>query len=336
MMPHRPAPSSSGSRPRSHAPLIRRCLGAALAIAGGIVIFAGGAIAQILPLGQVLSFGDEGAEVELLQRELQRRGLFDGPISGRYLELTQDAVFRLQRQSGLTADGVFGPRTEDALFGRPTGIQTLAPVPDRPVVVGQLDPITSSPLPGEPAIDIEVDDVLAQLPDPSTAACSTVTAPENNLAEIGTFQRGDVDSGIRILQQRLTDLGFSTEGVDGIFGANTERAVILFQQSRNVTANGIVDEETARLLGLAIAGDEQPLINTGPYAVVVPADSEDLETLRLVRREVPRACFARSRMGSYIYAGGFGKRSSAESVSLRLRALDLDSRVDFRRRIRTN
>ncbi|MGF1536557.1 MAG: peptidoglycan-binding protein, partial [Elainellaceae cyanobacterium] len=313
--------------------LVRRCLTVALAAAGGIIVLANSAIAQILPLGQVLSFGDSGPEVEQLQIELQRQGLFDGPISGQYLELTQEAVIRLQQRNGLTADGVFGPLSEDALFGRSPQVTVFAPVPPNPNVITTLPPLTAPPVTGTPSLND--DTLLGQLPDPSTASCSVFISSGGGLADAGTIQRGDAGESVRIVQQQLTDRGFDTQGIDGIFGANTERAVVLFQRSEDIEpANGIVDEETARALGLLISGDEQPLTNTGPYAVVVPAKRDDLETLRIVRREVPRACFASSRLGSYVYAGGFQSRSSAESLSLRLRSLDLDSRVDFRRRVR--
>lgn len=294
---------------------------------------ASSAIAQILPAGGVLSFGDQGAEVQRLQTELQRQGFFNGPVTGQYLELTREAVIRLQQQSGLTPDGVFGPRSEDVLFNRPTGTQVFAPVPADPEIITVLPPVTGN----RPLITDNTDDgLLAQVPDPSTASCSVFVGNSGGgLADAGTIQRGDAGDSVRIVQERLTELGFDTQGVDGIFGANTERAVRLFQQSQDLEpADGVVTEETARLLGLLIVGDEQPLTNLGPYAVVVPANREDLETLRLVRSEVPRACFASSRLGSYVYAGGFQSRSSAENLSLRLRSLDLDSRVDFRRRVR--
>lgn len=48
------------------------------------------------------------------------------------------------------------------------------------------------------------------------------------------------------LQQRLTDLGFDTQGVDGIIGPNSRAAVRNFQQSRGLVPDGYV---SAALLG---------------------------------------------------------------------------------------
>ena len=56
----------------------------------------------------------------------------------------------------------------------------------------------------------------------------------------------------RILQQRLTDLGFNTKGIDGIFGQNTKKAVMNFQKSRKLLVDGIVGRNTwSKLLGLS-------------------------------------------------------------------------------------
>ena len=43
-----------------------------------------------------------------------------------------------------------------------------------------------------------------------------------------------------ILQDGLTTLGYNTGGLDGVFGAQTRNAVINYQRSRGLTADGIV------------------------------------------------------------------------------------------------
>ncbi|MCI8620381.1 MAG: peptidoglycan-binding protein [Oscillospiraceae bacterium] len=43
-----------------------------------------------------------------------------------------------------------------------------------------------------------------------------------------------------IAQDDLNTLGFSTGGLDGIFGANTENAVKRYQSSRGLSADGII------------------------------------------------------------------------------------------------
>ena len=56
------------------------------------------------------------------------------------------------------------------------------------------------------------------------------------------------------LQQTLTDAGFDTRGADGDFGPNTTAAVIAFQQSQGLEADGIAGPETLAALGITFTG----------------------------------------------------------------------------------
>ena len=74
----------------------------------------------------------------------------------------------------------------------------------------------------------------------------------NTLNGCPMLQVGASGKITRILQQRLTDLGFNTKGIDGIFGQNTKQAVINFQKSRKLLVDGIVGRNTwSKLLGLS-------------------------------------------------------------------------------------
>ncbi len=54
--------------------------------------------------------------------------------------------------------------------------------------------------------------------------------------------------GVRAVQQKLANLGFDPKGVDGVFGANTSKAIAAFQRSRGLSATGLMNERT----GLAL------------------------------------------------------------------------------------
>ncbi len=74
----------------------------------------------------------EGEDVAELQRGLKCLNLYGGAISGRFDRLTMAAVQGLQRQKGLSHDGVVGPMTWQALandFPVPV-IEGAQPVPD--------------------------------------------------------------------------------------------------------------------------------------------------------------------------------------------------------------
>lgn len=56
----------------------------------------------------------------------------------------------------------------------------------------------------------------------------------------------------KAVQQKLKELGFYKGSVDGVFGAGTKNAVIAFQKSRGLTADGIVGAKTAKALGITL------------------------------------------------------------------------------------
>lgn len=67
--------------------------------------------------GRILSAGsDGGPDVIEVQRILQGLGYDPGPTDGFYNAQTQEAVRNFQRDYGLTPDGIFGPRSYEALF----------------------------------------------------------------------------------------------------------------------------------------------------------------------------------------------------------------------------
>lgn len=63
-----------------------------------------------------------------------------------------------------------------------------------------------------------------------------------------TLREGTQGDDVRSLQHKLFDRGFSPGTVDGIFGPGTEAAVLAFQKSRGLLADGIVGRETAAAL----------------------------------------------------------------------------------------
>jgi peptidoglycan hydrolase-like protein with peptidoglycan-binding domain len=58
-----------------------------------------------------LRVGSSGLRVEELQNRLKAMGYFDGPVTGYYGSITQDAVMRYQRARGLSATGVADSNT---------------------------------------------------------------------------------------------------------------------------------------------------------------------------------------------------------------------------------
>lgn len=64
------------------------------------------------------------------------------------------------------------------------------------------------------------------------------------------LKQGSSGPEVKKLQQELKDLGFDPNGVDGNFGPGTKAAVIAFQQSKGLQADGMVGSHTLAALQL--------------------------------------------------------------------------------------
>ena len=61
---------------------------------------------------QTLSkIGSRGEEVRQVQKKLKELGLYNGSVDGIYGVNTQKAVRQFQKNCGITADGIAGPKT---------------------------------------------------------------------------------------------------------------------------------------------------------------------------------------------------------------------------------
>lgn len=63
-----------------------------------------------------------------------------------------------------------------------------------------------------------------------------------------TLKKGARGNITKLLQEKLVSLGYHTNGIDGIFGVGTEKAVIYFQKAYGLVADGIVGQNTWRKL----------------------------------------------------------------------------------------
>lgn len=79
---------------------------------------------------------------------------------------------------------------------------------------------------------------------------------------------GSQGDAVRNLQTRLRDAGFDPGGVDGKFGPRTDAAVRQFQQSKNITVDGIAGNETMR----AFAGRSDFTPGTGNVNGTTPTN----------------------------------------------------------------
>ena len=67
---------------------------------------------------------------------------------------------------------------------------------------------------------------------------------------------GSKGNEVTMIQQKLKEQGFYNGAVDGIYGKNTENAVIKYQQSKGLRIDGIAGSETLNSLGITSSGGE--------------------------------------------------------------------------------
>ena len=69
-------------------------------------------------------------------------------------------------------------------------------------------------------------------------------------ASAETYERGSTGATVREIQQRLTDWGYYSGSVDGIYGSRTVEAVEYFQEKNGLAVDGRAGPETLAALGL--------------------------------------------------------------------------------------
>jgi N-acetylmuramoyl-L-alanine amidase len=69
-------------------------------------------------------------------------------------------------------------------------------------------------------------------------------------ADAATYKRGSSGSTVTQIQQTLSDWGYYSGSIDGIYGSQTEEAVRYFQRKNGLTVDGIVGSATLNALGL--------------------------------------------------------------------------------------
>jgi putative chitinase len=67
---------------------------------------------------------------------------------------------------------------------------------------------------------------------------------------MAVLKEGSSGDDVTALQQRLTELGFDAGEADGAFGPSTKAAVIAFQQSKSLSADGVAGAQTLAALDL--------------------------------------------------------------------------------------
>lgn len=81
-------------------------------------------------------------------------------------------------------------------------------------------------------------------------------------ADAAHIVKGDTKENIRIVQQRLKELGYYKIAVDGIWGSKTLAGVKNFQRAKGLVVDGIVGARTEKALGVTLKSSGSSTTNT--------------------------------------------------------------------------
>ena len=145
-----------------------------------------------------------------------------------------------QLQQALTAAGMPPTGGVDGIFGVGTR---------QAVVTFQ----QANGLPATGVVDAATSAALTAAATPAAPAAAPA-APAAAATAIVGLQLGATGPLVAQLQQAIMKMGWPlARGADGTFGASTKAALAAVQRANGLAPTGVVDERTARLLGLAAA-----------------------------------------------------------------------------------
>ncbi|MEA5592978.1 peptidoglycan-binding protein [Rivularia sp. UHCC 0363] len=305
-----------------------------------------------------LRLGSRGAEVTSLQERLQQLNYFKGNTNGYYGAITRDAVIRFQKDKRLTADGIAGAKTQQAID---QAIQQIKPVPDKilPLPYGSCsDGKCPNLKPGDKNRYVtylqtrlrdwgyftsnangnyssETAEAVKRFQQDNQLIADGVVGPQTwqrieiprnsrNKCDRPILQRGDKGECVTELQDKLRGLGYFKGSSTAYFGNDTWEAVKQFQLNNELTPNGIVDSRTWKAI-------ESTKVSANSYVVLVPVTSP--YTLNEVRRFVSSAFITNTKLGTFVQVGEFKDSNGANQSSQNLRDRGFDARVERKDRL---
>ena len=171
----------------------------------------------------LLKQGTKSEAVRTLQQNLKTLGYYTGSVTGNFGPLTKEAVYSFQRANGLSADGIAGEKTLAAVSSKLKGGSSS----------GSSNSSSSSSSSGS-----------------NNSSSSTSSLLNTSL----TLQQGTKNDEVLKLQNMLTSLGFYTGNKTGNFGEKTADAVIAYQKSKGLTADGIAGKKTLAAINADYSG----------------------------------------------------------------------------------
>ena len=188
------------------------------------------------PLKTTVRYGMRGESVKALQEALILLGYRPGAADGVCGGGTVAAIRAFQTDNGLTADGVAGKKTLDAVNRS---------MESRQAPQESADTATDTAAPGETTATPQGTE---QGPAEETGrADAAAYVPANE-----PLSSGDRGDGVYSLQRALNILGYYSLTLDGSFGQGTVAAVKAFQKTHGLVSDGVAGMKTIAAINKAL------------------------------------------------------------------------------------
>lgn len=231
-----------------------------------------------------LQRGDSGQEVTNLQNLLFNSGYYDGPVTGYFGELTEEAVKRAQQAKGQSADGIADDRLVSSLqpassskadggqLARGDSGQATIDLQNNLRAAGYYDgPVTgffgslteAAVMEFQQAKGLTVNGIADQqtrsmllsetagtpsAPVEASASDSPAASEEAIAEPVANLSFGSSGADVTELQKRLQAAGYYEGTPSGDFDVDTEAAVIRFQRDQGLQIDGVAGRTTQRRL----------------------------------------------------------------------------------------
>ncbi len=184
--------------------------------------------------------GSRGEAVRELQQALITLGYLKGSADGIFGNNTENAVRQFQKKNKMTVDGLAGLTTRNLIQSKAQALTSSASSSSSSASSSASSASSSS----------------ASSASPSSAVSSSSPGSAETSSLFGTYaaiRAGDRGDRVKTLQQALITLGFLGGRPDGIFGNRTKKAVVSFQRSKKLTADGIAGKKTLSAVQSALS-----------------------------------------------------------------------------------
>ena len=226
-----------------------------------------------------LQFGDKNDEVLKLQTRLKELNYYRGPLSGQFAEVTRNAVKEVQENYGLPVTGVADAATQEIIYGTcyraleygMTGddIKTMQEMlakyqvyhdevsgkflKNTRLAVQSFQSMCGLEATGK--ADVKTLEMLYSgvipIPTPTPTPEPTPTptpTPTPDLTFKGNLEYGSTGARVKLMQERLLELGFFEGKVTTGFYERSSKAVKAFQKHNALTVDGVVGKDTWNLM----------------------------------------------------------------------------------------